>query len=115
MRRWLGALFAVQLAGCSLVLTREPRFAPDRPGEPVECTESRVAPALDAGLAAALYASAVALVVWGASYRDALDAFDGRSPATGAAWASPQGEMRTGAARSCGIAARGERKYCMGE
>ncbi len=28
---------------------------------------------------------------------------------------SPHGEIRTGAARSCGITARGDRKYCMGE
>jgi hypothetical protein len=44
-----------------------------------------------------------------------LLAFDGRSPATGAACESPQGEIRTGAWRSWGIAARGDRKYCIGE
>jgi hypothetical protein len=67
MRRWVGALLAVLLTGCSLVFTREPRFDPERPDVPAACTESRLAPALDAGLAAALYASAVGLVVWGAT------------------------------------------------
>jgi hypothetical protein len=43
-----------------------------------------------------------------------LGAFDGRSPAAGAAWSSPQGASRS-AESSWGMAWRSTRKYCIGE
>ena len=69
--RAVSALLALQLlTGCSLVLTRAPRYVPERPEVPAECTESRAAPIADAVVAGALFAAAGGLIAWGASARN---------------------------------------------
>jgi hypothetical protein len=54
------------LSGCSVFFTRHTTL-PVAPTDPVRCTESRAAPAVDTVLAAAFTAATVALVVNGAT------------------------------------------------
>lgn len=58
------ALACGALSGCSLFFTQHVAL-PVAPSEPVDCTESRAAPAADTILTTALVAGAIALVVKG--------------------------------------------------
>ncbi len=70
----------VAACGCSFVSVRGPPRARVAPDAPLECTQSRVAPALDT--AGAIVVPVVGLVLWGlCSYASALQSWSS-DPAT---------------------------------
>lgn len=74
----------VAACGCSFVSVRHPPPSPVAPDAPLECTQSRVAPAIDT--AGAIVVPVVGLVMWGlCSYVSSMQS-----------WSSDPGNVRCG-------------------